>query len=71
MSPAEALEHVKRVMVERNDLSVVGIAGPGDPFANTGNTLETLRLVRETFPEMQLFPAVILRWRRQQRPGYP
>jgi len=33
---------------------VVGIAGPGDPFANSGQTLETLRLVRERHPDTML-----------------
>jgi len=35
-------------------LKVVGIAGPGDPFASPDDTLETLRLVREKYPEMLL-----------------
>jgi hypothetical protein len=33
---------------------VVGIAGPGDPFASPEDTLETLRLVRKRYPEMLL-----------------
>jgi nitrogen fixation protein NifB len=33
---------------------VVGIAGPGDPFANPDETMETLRLVRERYPEILL-----------------
>ena len=33
---------------------MVGIAGPGDPFANSVETLETLHLVRERHPEMML-----------------
>jgi nitrogen fixation protein NifB len=32
-------------------LTVVGIAGPGDPFASPDLTLETLELVREKYPE--------------------
>ena len=32
----------------------MGIAGPGDPFATPSLTLETLRLVREAYPEMLL-----------------
>jgi nitrogen fixation protein NifB len=35
-------------------LTVVGIAGPGDPFANPVETMETLRLVREEFPNILL-----------------
>ena len=33
---------------------MVGIACPGDPFANSVETLETLHLVRERHPEMML-----------------
>jgi nitrogen fixation protein NifB len=36
------------------NISVVGIAGPGDPFANPKETMETLRLVREKYPEIIL-----------------
>jgi nitrogen fixation protein NifB len=32
-------------------LTVVGIAGPGDPFANPEATMQTLGLVREKYPE--------------------
>ncbi len=53
LTPAEALERV-RVLVERNDrLSVVGIAGPGDPLANDA-TFETLQAVHREFPELIL-----------------
>jgi nitrogen fixation protein NifB len=34
------------------DISVIGIAGPGDPFANPEETMQTLRLVKEEFPDM-------------------
>jgi nitrogen fixation protein NifB len=33
------------------NISVIGIAGPGDPFANPMETLETIRLIREKYPE--------------------
>src|SRR5208283_178871 len=42
------------VMDRIKNLAVVGIAGPGDPFANSAETLETLHLVRERHPEMML-----------------
>jgi len=54
MSPDEALQHLDSVVAKRNDIAVVGIAGPGDPFANTNATLETLRLVHEKYPHMLL-----------------
>ena len=33
---------------------MVGLAGPGDPFANPEETMETLRRVRKNYPEMLL-----------------
>jgi nitrogen fixation protein NifB len=35
-------------------LSVVGIAGPGDAFANVDETMETLQLIHDHFPEQLL-----------------
>ena len=54
LSPAQALAYLERVMAARDNISVVGIAGPGDPFANAAETLETLSLVRAHYPEMLL-----------------
>jgi nitrogen fixation protein NifB len=54
LSPKDALERVDRALSEGAPLSVVGIAGPGDAFANPKATLETLRLVREAHPELLL-----------------
>src|SRR5512145_3018777 len=54
LSPGMALAYLKQVMQARNDISVVGIAGPGDPFANPDETIETLNLVRAAYPEVLL-----------------
>jgi nitrogen fixation protein NifB len=54
LSPQQSLVYLNRVLAKDNRISVVGIAGPGDPFATPSLTLETLRLVRETHPEMLL-----------------
>lgn len=54
MTPHEALEHLKRNMEKSPNISVVGIAGPGDPFANADETLDTFRLVQNEFPELML-----------------
>ena len=35
-------------------IEVVGIAGPGDPFANPYETMETLRQVRAAYPDIML-----------------
>lgn len=54
LSPAQAMVYLEEVMRQKPDIRVVGIAGPGDPFANPEQTLETCRLVRERYPEMML-----------------
>lgn len=54
LSPGQALAYLDRVVKTGRPISVVGIAGPGDPFANPNETLETLELVRERYPEMLL-----------------
>jgi nitrogen fixation protein NifB len=54
LAPGMALAYLRQVMETRRDISVVGIAGPGDPFANPDETLETLSLVRAVYPEMLL-----------------
>lgn len=54
LSPQEALQRVTAVKTKIPQLSVVGIAGPGDPLANPAKTFETFRLVGQAFPEMQL-----------------
>ena len=54
LSPSQALHYLKEMHERDPRLSVVGIAGPGDAFANAEATLETLRLVRAAYPEMLL-----------------
>ena len=47
LAPRQAITYLKQVEERIPNLSVVGIAGPGDPFANPDETMETLRLVRD------------------------
>ena len=54
LSPHQALTYVDKTFDKRDDITVVGIAGPGDPFANADETMETLRLVREKYPDVLL-----------------
>lgn len=54
LSPAQAMVYLEEVMRQKPNIRVVGIAGPGDPFANADQTLETLRRVRQRYPEMML-----------------
>lgn len=53
-TPDEALEAVRTVMTSRElgpVITVVGVAGPGDPLANE-ETFETFRLIGEEFPQL-------------------
>jgi nitrogen fixation protein NifB len=54
LSPKQAANYLRHSLKIMPQLRVVGIAGPGDPFASPEETLETLRLVREQCPEMLL-----------------
>lgn len=54
LSPGQALFYLDKVVAKDPRIGVVGIAGPGDPFANADETMETLRLIRGKYPEMLL-----------------
>jgi len=54
LTPHQSVEYLKLMSDRLNNISVVGIAGPGDPFATPDRTLETLRLVKNDFPDMML-----------------
>lgn len=54
LSPAQAMVYLEEVLRRKPNISVVGIAGPGDPFANVPQTLETCRRVRKRYPDMML-----------------
>ncbi len=54
LSPAQAIWFLDKVLQREQSISVVGIAGPGDPFANPAETLETFRLVRQHHSGMLL-----------------
>jgi len=51
LTPTEAVDVVERAIKLSSDLTVVGIAGPGDTLA-TPYAFQTFRLVREQFPQM-------------------
>ena len=54
LSPFQAMEYLKRVMTRKKNISVVGIAGPGDPFANPEETLKTIKMVDKEYPGILL-----------------
>ncbi len=54
LSPHQALAYLEKIVEKDPKINVVGIAGPGDPFANARETMETLRLVRAKYPDILL-----------------
>lgn len=54
LSPEEAVEAARAAAEALPQLSVVGIAGPGDPLADAETTLHTLKGVREALPQCML-----------------
>jgi nitrogen fixation protein NifB len=54
LSPIQAVHYLKALNEKIPDISVVGIAGPGDPFANPEETMLTVNLVKKEFPDMIL-----------------
>lgn len=54
LSPVKALRYMDHVLEREPRIAVAGIAGPGDPFANPKETMQTLRLIREKFPHLLL-----------------
>jgi nitrogen fixation protein NifB len=54
LTPDQAVEYTRQVLARESRISVAGIAGPGDPFANPIETMRTLQLLRENFPALLL-----------------
>jgi nitrogen fixation protein NifB len=54
LKPRQAIAYLAQVLEQEPRITVAGIAGPGDPFANPRETLETVRLIRERFPDLLL-----------------
>ncbi|MFS2225139.1 nitrogenase cofactor biosynthesis protein NifB [Pantoea sp. B65] len=54
VTPQQAVAKARQVAKAIPQLSVVGIAGPGDPLANIGRTFQTLELMRQQLPDIRL-----------------
>jgi nitrogen fixation protein NifB len=54
LTPDQAIRKVLAVAAEVKQLSVVGIAGPGDPLANPAATFATLEGLRRVAPDLTL-----------------
>ncbi len=52
LMPLQASYYFNALKLKLENLSVVGIAGPGDPFANPNETLTTIELIEKEFPDM-------------------
>ena len=54
LTPEQALRKVMAVAAEMPQLSVVGIAGPGDALGDWRNTFRTFELIAEALPDVKL-----------------
>jgi nitrogen fixation protein NifB len=54
LTPDEARQYLVDTIWRHPQITVVGLAGPGDPFANPEETMQTLRLIRREFPNILL-----------------
>ena len=54
LPPSQAVPYLAEVKAKHDNIAVVGIAGPGDPFANPVETMATLVGIRREFPDMIL-----------------
>lgn len=52
LNPLQASYYFRALKQKLKNLSVAGIAGPGDPFANPNETLSTIGLIEKEFPDM-------------------
>lgn len=52
LKPAEALNVFEYYYNNVENLSVMGIAGPGDALANVDNTFKTIELIKAKYPEI-------------------
>lgn len=54
LDPDNILTYLRLLLKKRSDISVVGIAGPGDPLCDPERTLEAIRVVHFTYPNLLL-----------------
>jgi len=54
LTPEQAVMKVKAVAATIPQMTVLGIAGPGDPLANPQRTFETFRMLSEQAPDIKL-----------------
>jgi nitrogen fixation protein NifB len=47
----QSVHYLKSLSGKIPNISVIGIAGPGDPFANPEETIQTLKMLKQEFPD--------------------
>lgn len=52
LTPSQTVVYMEEVLGVEPRITVVGIAGPGDPMANASQTLETIRRIKTKWPDM-------------------
>ncbi len=52
LSPVQAVHYMEKVLEKEPRITVVGIAGPGDPMANAHKTIETMRRLNQKYPQL-------------------
>ncbi len=51
LSPYQAVNYLRTISERITNISTIGIAGPGDAFAEPEKTIETIRLIKKEYPE--------------------
>ena len=51
LSPMQSVRYLKALLERMPRISVIGIAGPGDPFANPEETIQTLKMLKHAFSD--------------------
>jgi nitrogen fixation protein NifB len=51
LSPYQALNYLRTMSNRIKNISTIGVAGPGDAFAEPEKTIETIELVKKEFPD--------------------
>jgi nitrogen fixation protein NifB len=51
LKPFQALNYIRAISQKITNISTIGIAGPGDAFAEPEKTLESIRLIKKEFPD--------------------
>lgn len=52
LTPVQAVDYLKALTAKHPEITVAGIAGPGDPFASPNETMETIRMMKKEVPGM-------------------